>query len=317
MEKTTAKILVMFFGSLLVLLLTHEIYTLVLSITDILSSVEFNQVENGFYESIVLAVSAKTIKSSQPILLETSCNCSVELHNTDVNSRKCRIFSAPFPSDPNYIIKTILTNSTYLSASAIEGPRDFGKGEFMRMTCSTEDYANFGILILPLTFDRTFELLSHTDTAVQFFDTHFRTRPQRILSGGQNILITMSSLIMQDQKGFVGPEQKYLNTHISTTASGDERLTEFILTWQTPIYVLVKRFKLGNYLQILKLLATFFLSIELVFAMYGRFRKNKIGDGPTVSRNIQAVSCPPTKKVCDQQSQGIVTISNCEQLNNY
>ena len=85
-----------------------------------------------------------------------------------------------------------------------------------------------------------------------------------------------SCFTSQDLNGEVGPGGRHINSHITTTPSGDDRLTEFIITWETPVYVLVKRFKLGNHLQIAKLLATFLLSVELVYAMYGRFTKQKL-----------------------------------------
>ena len=271
MNKTAAKLLVVFFASLLVLLLVYEILTLSESVTQTLSSVEFNQVENGLYERSVFGISAKIVETSQPVFLENDCTCTVELHQAKDHSKHCKIWSAPFPSDPNYVSEALLTKTPFLSVSSIEGPVNFKMGELLRITCLTEQRANFGIMSLPMTLEYMLNVMSDPTKAVEFFDKYFKTRPQRILSGGQNILMKLRSMHFQDLNGHVGIEGRHIYSHITTTSTGNDSLTEFVVTWQSPVYVLVKRFKLGNYLQIAKLLATFLLSVELLFAMYGRF----------------------------------------------
>ena len=275
MNKIVANCLVLFFAGILALLLVQEILTVVQKVSQVLSSVEFTEVKNGVYESSIFGIVIKTVQHLRPLLLDEYCKCSVKSFKIEGTSKPCKSISAPIPNNPIFMKETMI-NSSHFYVTLIEGPMNFERGEILHVSCYFPAPNTLGTAIYPLNFDRGVKLLSDVKSAALFFDKYLKTRPQTILSGGQKILFKLHSVFLQEKDGKGSSLGRYINSHITATSSGDDRFTEVILSWDTPLYILVKRFKLGNYLQVANLFATFFLSVELVYAIYGRFTKDKL-----------------------------------------
>ena len=204
MKKSVAKCLVLFFASLLVLLLVQEILTTMEQVSNVFSSVEFSEVKNGLYESSIFLVAVKTVKNLKPLLLDYYCNCTKKFSTSYGDDLKlhqpCKQFSGPFPNDINYVRKETMSNSTFFLLTLIECPMDFERGEFIHVLCHFPESNILATTTFPLNFDQGVQALADTKLGMMFADKYFKTRPQKLLSGGQKILFKLSSQVFEVRK---------------------------------------------------------------------------------------------------------------------
>ena len=156
----------------------------------------------------------------------------------------------------------------------IAAPEDFKNQEIVKLSCRWKYAVNFNYVNVPKVLNPAFEFKHGFQGAANYYTQNFGSRYSLPLTGGRKILIQLESQEFQNLEGFVTEHSRFINSYVSSTDSGDPLYTEIVIAWASPFYKIVRKVKLGNNLHILKLVATFVLSIELLFAMWGRFKKS-------------------------------------------
>ena len=226
------------------------------------------------YESSILGLAAITVDEKFSVPLQGFCNCSRHIYPTFNTPLSCN--SLPFVSPTVAGLRTDITlnkSSVQSFAIIVENPREFKNQELLRLTCNYPEEVIFTYLTLPMGFNQVLNLTEDFNKFVKFYQDHFNTRPRRLFGSGAKILIKLMSKVFQDLDGKVSPDGRHINSHISRSSIGNPLHTEIVLSWDSSMFGLIKKVKTGSYLQLLKLVATFGLSLELLCAMYSRFRR--------------------------------------------
>ena len=206
MQKLAARCLVGFFGFLLAFLFVQDVLTIVNEIHTICSSLEYEKLDNGFYDSTIVVVSAShASEMGQTVDLLNHCSCSKTFHRIPNKTETCNIDSFDYydVNIPNKLAINTSGNSKPFRYSVIESPRDFTNGENIKLSCSSDFELLFTYIFLPITYESIthFENDGHIG---EFFDGHFASRPKVIVSGGQSILIKLESTVFRDTAVYIG-----------------------------------------------------------------------------------------------------------------
>lgn len=96
MNKVLARVLLLFFGALLTFLLAQDIRSLIDQISTVYSSLRYEEVEKGIYDSSIFILTCYGLPNFEFISLENVCNCSRRFHDNLDIAKPCRSFTVEY-----------------------------------------------------------------------------------------------------------------------------------------------------------------------------------------------------------------------------
>ena len=96
MNKTMAKVLLSFFAILIAFLLAENIISVVDQISTVYSSLLYQKVEIGRYDSSIFLLTGFGLPNLEVISLQTVCKCSRKFHESPEVSKPCRSFTVEY-----------------------------------------------------------------------------------------------------------------------------------------------------------------------------------------------------------------------------
>ena len=271
MKKPLAITFVVICGVLLGGIVVQDVLSVLEEVTTDFSVMEFEETPNGSYAGSILIITAYDMSASMEFTVPFLhyCNCSRKYFEDGRREEsECRLVQI------SALYDTLLKNGTVIKLKTttvlVENPQSFRRQESLSMECATPEIFLFSFITLPIPFDSIFALMQDLDAGIEYFETHFFSRPYTYLSSGRFSLIQLSEKQFADSNGQVAQEDRHIYSAVSSTSSGQEKRSKMTFIWATSIVEKVSVVKRGNYLQVAKVVATFVLASERVYAIYGR-----------------------------------------------
>ena len=153
----------------------------------------------------------------------------------------------------------------------IEAPKKFMTEEIIKISCKTNVSIYYNYMHFPLSLENLDQMVAKK-TANAYLHKIFYDRAIFVLSKGYYVLITMTERQFADDNKQILPKNRYINSQSTLTSTGCSSRTEIELVWGRLMIVKISNRNNGNYLSMVKIMATFFLSAERVFTTYNRFK---------------------------------------------
>ena len=152
----------------------------------------------------------------------------------------------------------------------IEAPKDFAKGELLRISCQSPEMLAYRYLLLPLTWSKFVSLLSQQNALVEYYDEYLSTRPMQQASGGRHNLVKLFEFRFDNSENRTDEENRFLFSTLTSASTGDESVTQIVVCWESAIHEMVTKVKTDTWWKLVGISATFFLAVERLYHLHKR-----------------------------------------------
>ena len=151
----------------------------------------------------------------------------------------------------------------------VDAPKKFMTHERVQIACFSNDSFFLNYMHFPISLSALATMYA-AGTVADYLQEKFYDRASFVLPRGHYSLVQMQEIQFADDNKRVRPESRYISSHTTNAFSGNSSKTFIEIVWGWEQLVRISKITRGNHLQVLRILATFLLAAERIFATYNR-----------------------------------------------